>query len=79
MLLKFAGTTKMKNLDANIGSLKLKLTEEDVKEISSAVPIDEVAGNRTYEGMSSLSWQFASTPKQESPSPFPSSASPIEV
>ncbi|GAB2211462.1 hypothetical protein Droror1_Dr00024775 [Drosera rotundifolia] len=59
------GTTKIKNLDANIGSLKFKLTEEDVREISSAVPIDEVAGNRTYEGMSSFLWQFANTPKQE--------------
>ncbi|GAB2287420.1 palmitoyltransferase akr1 [Dionaea muscipula] len=57
------GTTKIKNLDANIGSLKLKLTAEDVKEISSAVPISEVAGDRTYEGFGYLSWKFADTPK----------------
>uniref|UniRef100_A0A2N9EEH9 NADP-dependent oxidoreductase domain-containing protein n=1 Tax=Fagus sylvatica TaxID=28930 RepID=A0A2N9EEH9_FAGSY len=35
------GTSKIKNLDNNIGSLKVKLTEEHLKEISDAVPIEE--------------------------------------
>ncbi|GAB4855400.1 palmitoyltransferase akr1 [Ancistrocladus abbreviatus] len=56
------GTTKIKNLNGNIGSLKLKLTEKEVQEISDAVPISEVAGDRTYESMSSMSWKFANTP-----------------
>ncbi|KAB2018795.1 hypothetical protein ES319_D08G253800v1 [Gossypium barbadense] len=32
------------NLDSNIESLKVKLTEEDLKEISEIIPINEVAG-----------------------------------
>ncbi|KAF5206152.1 Perakine reductase [Thalictrum thalictroides] len=56
------GTTKIKNLDNNIGSLKLKFTEEDLKKIMEAVPIDEVAGIRTYEHIHLLSWKFANTP-----------------
>ncbi|GAY44653.1 hypothetical protein CUMW_083530 [Citrus unshiu] len=35
------GTTKIKNLDDNIDSLRIKLTKEDLKEISDAVPIEE--------------------------------------
>ncbi|KAI3993125.1 hypothetical protein MKX01_009868 [Papaver californicum] len=43
------GTTKIKNLDANIGSLRLKLTEDDIKDLSDAVPISEVAGASDYD------------------------------
>ncbi|XP_058002708.1 probable aldo-keto reductase 1 isoform X2 [Hevea brasiliensis] len=60
------GTTKIKNLDENLGSLKVKLTEEELKEIAAAVPIEEVAGDRTYESMSYLSWKFANTPPKGS-------------
>ncbi|PQM42215.1 putative aldo-keto reductase 1 [Prunus yedoensis var. nudiflora] len=56
------GTTKIKNLDANIGSLRVKLGEEDLKRVSDAVPIDQVAGDRTYLGMTHLQWNFANTP-----------------
>ncbi|KAK9293330.1 hypothetical protein L1049_021322 [Liquidambar formosana] len=59
------GTTKIKNLDDNIGSVKVNLTEEDLKEISDAVPINEVVGGRTYESMSPLSWNFANTPAKD--------------
>ncbi|CDP06800.1 unnamed protein product [Coffea canephora] len=38
------GTTKIKNLHDNIGSVKVELTEEDLKEISDAVPVDGLAG-----------------------------------
>ena len=58
----FTGTTKIKNLDNNIGSLKVKLTEEDLKEISDAVPIEEVAGGRSYQNMDHFLWKFANTP-----------------
>ncbi|KAL0287056.1 UNVERIFIED_CONTAM: Perakine reductase [Sesamum calycinum] len=40
------GTTKIKNLEANIGSLAVKLTAEDLKEIAAAIPPDQVGGER---------------------------------
>ncbi|XVE81679.1 hypothetical protein DITRI_Ditri15bG0084600 [Diplodiscus trichospermus] len=45
-LIPIPGTTKVKNIKENIGSLALKLTEEDLKEICNAVLIDEVCGPR---------------------------------
>ncbi|KAM7462859.1 hypothetical protein LguiA_030980 [Lonicera macranthoides] len=51
------GTTKVKNLENNIGSLGLKLTEEDLNEISKAVSIDEVAGEREGDSFSKYSWK----------------------
>ena len=42
----FAGTTKIKNLDQNVGALAVKLSDEELKEISEMVPIDEKAGDR---------------------------------
>ncbi|KAL9450811.1 hypothetical protein AB3S75_012531 [Citrus x aurantiifolia] len=59
------GTSKIKNLDDNIGSLALKLTKEDLKEIADAVPIQEVAGDRTYESMKKVSWKLANTPPKD--------------
>ncbi|KAM1223040.1 hypothetical protein EV1_010639 [Malus domestica] len=56
------GTTKIKNLDDNIGSLRVKLTEEDVKEVSDAIPVNGAAGERYSEGPNSCSWKFANTP-----------------
>ncbi|XP_068636233.1 perakine reductase-like [Aristolochia californica] len=56
------GTTKVKNLDDNIGTLKVKLTEDDLKEISDAVPVNEVAGSSTYTYILAHSWRFANTP-----------------
>ncbi|XP_028808321.1 perakine reductase-like [Neltuma alba] len=52
------GTTKTKNMNTNIGSFKVKLNEDDLKEISDAVPDSEVAGDRTIH----CSWKFANTP-----------------
>lgn len=56
------GTTKIKNLDDNIGSLRLKLTKEDLEEICDVVPQNEVAGARAIEKLLSFSWRFADTP-----------------
>ncbi|KAJ0093928.1 hypothetical protein Patl1_25289 [Pistacia atlantica] len=58
------GTTKLKNLDSNIGALAVKLTEEDLKEISDAVPIDKVSGQRDMDAMANYSWKFADTPSK---------------
>jgi len=56
------GTTKIKNLDDNVGSLKVKFSEADLKEISDAVPIEEVAGSRSYQNKDHFLWKFANTP-----------------
>ncbi|TXG65916.1 hypothetical protein EZV62_007191 [Acer yangbiense] len=56
------GTTKIKNLDNNIGCIKVKLTNEDLQEISAAVPINEVAGERNTDNAFSCTWKFANTP-----------------
>ncbi|KAL3700502.1 hypothetical protein R1sor_018524 [Riccia sorocarpa] len=54
------GTTKLKNLEENIGSLKIKLTPEEIKALEDAVPVEEVKGDR-YAGMSKT-WRFNSSP-----------------
>lgn len=56
------GTTKIKNLDENIGSVRVKLTKDDAQQISDAVPILEVAGPRIYESFLRVSYKFADTP-----------------
>ena len=56
------GTTKVKNLASNIGSLAVELNEEDLKEICDAMPIGEVGGDPDYELLSKFSWKFADTP-----------------
>ncbi|XP_059446147.1 perakine reductase-like isoform X2 [Corylus avellana] len=58
------GTTKVKNLDNNIGSLAVKLSEDDLKEICDAVHIDEVVGERENAARSELTWKFANTPSR---------------
>ncbi|KAK9087014.1 hypothetical protein Syun_029408 [Stephania yunnanensis] len=59
------GTTKIKNQDNNISALEIKLTKADLKEISDAVPIDEVAGNRNPEILADYVWQYADTPLEK--------------
>ncbi|CAI9770409.1 unnamed protein product [Fraxinus pennsylvanica] len=56
------GTTKIKNLHENIGSVKVKFTKDDLKEISDAVPFDEVAGQKTTEVLHRISAIYANTP-----------------
>lgn len=46
----------------NVGSLGLKLSEEDLKEICDAVPVDEVSGKREMRLLSEYTWKFANTP-----------------
>ncbi|KAI5678575.1 hypothetical protein M9H77_09525 [Catharanthus roseus] len=50
------GTTKIKNLHDNVGALKVKLTKQDLQEIRDAVPINEVAGERTNEVLAVTNW-----------------------
>uniref|UniRef100_A0A0D9XJS1 NADP-dependent oxidoreductase domain-containing protein n=1 Tax=Leersia perrieri TaxID=77586 RepID=A0A0D9XJS1_9ORYZ len=56
------GTTKLKNLDDNIDAIKVKLSKEDLKEISAAVPAGEVAGSRVIGVLEPYSWSVANTP-----------------
>lgn len=58
------GTTKIKNLDANIDSLKVNLTDDDLKEISSQVREEDVAGGRQYTSFAHYTWKYADTPKK---------------
>ncbi|KAH1083465.1 hypothetical protein J1N35_023226 [Gossypium stocksii] len=57
------GTTMIKNLDSNIDSVKVKLTAEGLKEISDAVPVNEVAGDLFPDTLSQLHWKFGNTQK----------------
>ncbi|KAF7107794.1 hypothetical protein CFC21_108376 [Triticum aestivum] len=59
------GTTKLKNLDDNIEAVKVKLSKEDLKEISAAVPAGEVAGSRIIGILEPYSWRVANTPPQK--------------
>ncbi|CAL5400709.1 unnamed protein product [Camellia sinensis] len=56
------GTTKIKNLDENIGAMRVKLTEDDLKEIFDTVPIFDVAGPRMFEKDHHATYQFVDTP-----------------
>ena len=60
----FTGTTKVKNLDNNIGSLAVKLTQEDLKELSDAVPINEVSGERELAMLADYARKVANTPSK---------------
>lgn len=56
------GTTKIKNLDNNIGSVHVRFTEQDLKEITDIVAIQDVAGPRSYGFSQPHDWKFADTP-----------------
>ncbi|XP_057439488.1 probable aldo-keto reductase 1 isoform X2 [Lotus japonicus] len=56
------GTTKIKNLDNNIGSLEVKLSEDDLKEITDAMLISEVVGEHINDAFLKCSWKFVDTP-----------------
>ncbi|KAM7271871.1 hypothetical protein ACFE04_031085 [Oxalis oulophora] len=61
-IIPIPGTTKVNNLHNNIESLGVKLTQEDLNEISNAVPANELHGARNAEYMSNQNWNFADTP-----------------
>ncbi|PON73852.1 Aldo/keto reductase/potassium channel subunit beta [Parasponia andersonii] len=54
-------TIKTKNLDDNIGLLKVKLNNKDLKEIYDLVPINEVAGDRIHCLLIHFTCKFANT------------------
>ncbi|GMP54316.1 hypothetical protein CsSME_00019527 [Camellia sinensis var. sinensis] len=54
------GTTKIANLDQNIGALSVKLTPEEMSELESIASVDEVKGDRYGEGLTT--WKNSDTP-----------------
>ena len=56
------GTTKRKNLDSNIDSVKVSLTDEEIKELEAAVPSEEIAGERYSAAHLHHTWRYAQTP-----------------
>ncbi|XP_062215300.1 probable aldo-keto reductase 1 [Phragmites australis] len=58
------GTTKIKNLDANIDSFKVKLTDDDLKEITSQIHEEDVAGERQNTFFANTNWNYADTPRK---------------
>ncbi|KAL1341710.1 hypothetical protein AAHE18_09G105600 [Arachis hypogaea] len=64
---RIPGTTKIKNLDQNIGALVVRLEERVLKEISDAVPIEDVAGTRHFnETHGKATWKLSNTPPKDS-------------
>ncbi|XP_057783351.1 perakine reductase-like isoform X2 [Salvia miltiorrhiza] len=56
------GTTKIKNMEANIASLEVKLTAEELKEIGEAIPVDQVGGDKEYGVFTKFTYKLANTP-----------------
>lgn len=57
------GTSKIKNLDENITSLWVSLSQPELNEIAAAVPEHEVAGLRYADSIYQTTWKFANTPQ----------------
>ncbi|KAH7661426.1 Aldo-keto reductase protein [Dioscorea alata] len=60
------GTNKIKNLESNIRALEVKLTKEDMSEISDLVSEVEVAGSRAFYYTEKFIWKYANTPLPKS-------------
>ncbi|KAL1561784.1 palmitoyltransferase akr1 [Salvia divinorum] len=59
------GTTKIENLEANAASLRVKLKEEELKEIGEAIPVDQVGGDRDLGSFTKFAYKLANTPPYE--------------
>ncbi|XVF38292.1 hypothetical protein REPUB_Repub20aG0088100 [Reevesia pubescens] len=63
-IIPIPGTTKVKNLENNIGSLAVKLTQDDLREICDIVPIEEVSGQREFGVFADYCYKLANTPQK---------------
>lgn len=54
------GTTKISNLDSNIGALPVKLTPEEMAELEAYALADEIKGGRYGDDIST--WKHSETP-----------------
>ncbi|RDX91338.1 putative aldo-keto reductase 1, partial [Mucuna pruriens] len=60
-IIPIPGTTKVTNLENNIGCLAVELTDKELARISDAIPVNEVAGAREFDILYKYSWQFSTT------------------
>ena len=58
------GTTKIENLNQNIGALSVKLTPEEMAQLEAIASADAIKGDR-YAG-TAFTWQTADTPALDS-------------
>jgi aryl-alcohol dehydrogenase-like predicted oxidoreductase len=56
------GTTKKANLEANVGAVSVKLSEEEMQELESAIPPEAVSGERYHPSFMAYSWLYAQSP-----------------
>ncbi len=56
------GTTKKANLEANVGAVSVKLSEEEMHELESAIPPEAVSGQRSHPTYITQSWLYSHTP-----------------
>ena len=56
------GTTKTANLESNVGAVNVKLTDDEIKALEAAIPIEEVSGERYSGPMKLFGWKTAETP-----------------
>ena len=61
-LLVTLGTTKIPNLDENLGAAFVKLSPEEIKEVAAAVPEHEVGGRRCNDDALRISRTQVTTP-----------------
>jgi len=56
------GTTKIANLEANIGALGVELTDAEMKALEEAVPAADIAGTRSAPATLKFTWQHSNSP-----------------
>ncbi|XP_056175079.1 perakine reductase-like [Syzygium oleosum] len=56
------GTRKAENLEDNIGSVAIKLSEDEMREIRDVVTRNEVSCEREMEVFTKYTWRYANTP-----------------
>eukprot|EP00253_Pinus_taeda_P033401 PITA_33401 len=56
------GTTKVKNLDENMGALSVKITAHEMKEIENVLSTSGFSGDRSRASLSNLTWVNSETP-----------------
>lgn len=61
-ILPILGTTKLKNLQENVGALAVKLTLEELKEIANAMPKNEVIGDQYLDEFMHSTWMHVTSP-----------------
>ncbi|XP_030536899.1 perakine reductase-like [Rhodamnia argentea] len=61
-IIPIPGTRKAENLEDNIGSVGIKLSQDEMREICDVMAMNEVSGEREVELLAKHSWRHANTP-----------------